>query len=100
MQRLVALLIALSAIAVLGAGCGAELTVRNVIDVPDPEVIPSPSNTPSAAILSGFGVSRGGEHYKIVQSLGGAMAKPVQDSADGTYNIKLHETNPVVEDDL
>ena len=100
MKRLVVLLIAMLAGGILGMGCGAELTVQTVVNTPDPGELPSPSDTSSAALLSGFGVSRGGDRYKIVQSLGGTVAKPVQESEGGVYTIKLQSGDPPSEDEL
>ena len=89
MRSKIFVIMALIAAVIMAVGCGASMTVVREIEEPGPEPItPSPSDTSSAALLSGFGVSRGGEHYKIVQSLGGPMAKPVQESASGTYVIK------------
>ncbi len=77
------LLIVLSVGIALGAGCGAEMTVRKV----EP-VFAQPSEPPSAAVLSGGGLATGGEHYKAVQTVGGPLARPKQASEDGTYRIR------------
>ena len=96
MKHLVIVLVSLVAAAVLFVGCGAQVTVQDIIDRPSPEPItPAPSDTTSAALLSGFGISQGGDHYRIVQSLGGPMAKPVQESEGGTYVIKRESSVPL-----
>lgn len=99
-KRTIILMFALAMGIALLAGCGANMTVQNIVDNPNPEETPTLSDTSSAALLSGFGVTRGGDSYKIVQTLGGAIAKPVQQSEGGTYTIKLQAKESSSEDDL
>lgn len=77
------LLVALALGITLSAGCGAEMTVQK-----KEPLFAQPSEPPSAAVLSGGGLTTGGEHYKAVQTVGGELSKPNQSSEDGKYSIR------------
>lgn len=75
--------VALAALAAITA-CGGDITVTDEIVIPEPP----PSDARSAGVLSGFSYSRGGERYKIIQTLGSPTAETLQSSADGRYEVK------------
>ncbi len=66
----------------MSMGCGAEMTVEKK----EPALVTPQTNT--AAALSGAGIAAGSEHYKLMQTLGAPMSKPVQDSEDGKYKVR------------
>jgi len=67
---------------VMSMGCGTEMTVEKK----EPALVAPRTN--SAAVQSGAGYATGGEHYKMMQTLGAPMSKPVQDSEDGKYKVR------------
>lgn len=68
----------------LGFGCGAAVTIVEEVD----EIEPPPSDIRTVGVLSGAEYSTGGEHYKVVHTLGAPFAETIQTSENGRYQVK------------
>lgn len=83
MLKKVITIIALGVGAAFFGACGADMTVRDV-----ETVFAEPGQPGSSGVLSGAGVSSGGEHYKSVQTLGSPTTTSKQKSEGGSYEVR------------
>ncbi|MFH1830413.1 MAG: hypothetical protein ABH871_06530 [Pseudomonadota bacterium] len=79
-MRLITILLA--AVIIMLSACGGS----GRIDVPDQ--IPQQPTANSAGMLSGFGYSTAGEHYKTVHSLGGPTSGAAATSENERYKAR------------